>query len=164
MKIDASNLFWFGARILVGLVFAYAGLMKLLEPSANFEAAILQYGVFPPGWISWIARIVPWLEWLLGSLTVVGYAPRLTALGVSLLSLAFLVTLGSSGLLLESVPTDCGCFGNSGLHLSIRQVFFVDLFSLGAALGIISLKEFPGSLHSFLVKKSRAEDDTRAKR
>ena len=144
------SLLWICARIFVGLVFAYAGLAKLLEPSANFEAALLRYGVFSPAWIPWIAQIVPWLEWLLGSLTVVGYSPRLASAGISLLSLAFLVTLGSSGLLLEAGQIDCGCFGRSGLHLSVRQIFLVDLVSFAVSLG-------------FLVKKTQGKDDIKAK-
>ena len=147
----------------MGLIFAYAGLTKLREPSANFEATLLKYGVFSPAWIPWMARVVPWLEWLFGSLMMVGYLPRLTAGGIALLSLSFLVTLGSSGLFLESGNTDCGCFGRSGLHLSLHQIFLVDLFSLGVSLRMLFLKEFPGSLHSFLVKKSSGKDDTRAK-
>ena len=135
---------------MVGFVFAYAGLAKLLEPSANFEAALLRYGVFSPAWIPWIAKILPWFEWLLGSLMVVGYSPRLTSAGISLLSLAFLVTLAASGLLLESGGTDCGCFGRSGLHLSVQQIFLVDLVSLGVSL-------------RFLVKKTEGKDDIKSK-
>ena len=144
------KIFWVSVRVLVGFIFAYAGLAKLLEPSANFEAALLKYGVFSPAWIPWIAQTVPWLEWLFGSFMVVGYAPRLTAAGISLLSLAFLVTLGSSGLLLEAGGTDCGCFGRSGLHLSVQQIFLVDLASLGVGLRL-------------LVKKTQGKDDTKVR-
>lgn len=149
----ATSRFWIVLRILVGLIFAYAGISKLLEPAANFEAALLRYGVFSPQWVPLLARIVPWLEWILGVFFVVGYAPRVTAGGIGLLSLAFLVTLGSSRLFLESGSTDCGCFGQGGLHLSLHQVFLVDLASFSIALRTIFLKEFPFTLHSFLVKR-----------
>ena len=145
-------LLWIFARVFVGSVFVYAGLTKLLEPAANFEAALLKYGVFSPALIFWMARIVPWVEWILGSFLVLGYAPRFTARASALLCLAFLVTLGSSRLFLEAGGTDCGCFGNLGLHLNVRQIFVVDLVNLALLLRIAFLKEFPGSVHSFLLK------------
>lgn len=146
---------WVAARILVGAIFAYAGYSKLIEPNANFEAALLRYGVFSPAWIPWLARFVPWAEWILGSLLALGYAPRWTAAGVGLLSLAFLVTLSSSRLLLTGGGTDCGCFGTSGLHLSVRQIFGVDLVSLGVAIRLAALQDFPFSLDAIWVKRRR---------
>lgn len=152
MDMMKSPRLWWLLRVFVGLVFAYAGFTKLLEPSANFEAALLKYGVFSPQWIPWMAQSVPWVEWVLGSLLIVGYAPRLVSTGTSLLSLAFLMTLGSSRLLLESGSTDCGCFGQSGLHLTLRQVFLLDLFSLVVSLRIFFLEKFPLTVHSLLLK------------
>ena len=138
----------------MGILFAYSGWSKLTEPTANFEAALLKYGVFSPGWIPWIARILPWAEWVLGSFLVVGYVPKFSAAMTGLMTLAFLITLGSSRLFLESGGTDCGCFGKSSfIHLSVRQIFFVDLVSFAVSLRLFFLKEFPGTLHSFLVKQ-----------
>lgn len=138
------------ARMLVGLFFAYAGAAKLLEPAANFEAALTKYGVLSPLWVPWIARILPWVEWLGGSFLIVGYAPRFTSALLSLLSLVFLVGLSSSPLFLESGGSDCGCFGQSGLHLTVRQIFFVDLVNFVLTLRMAFLKSWPGTLHSFL--------------
>jgi uncharacterized membrane protein YphA (DoxX/SURF4 family) len=163
MKSLVEEQFWVLPRVGVGLVFAYAGWAKLIEPSANFEAALLKYGVFSPQWIPWLARIVPWLEWMLGSFLVVGYAPRLAAVGTSLLALTFLVTLTSSRLFLESGGSDCGCFGRSGVHLSLRQIFVVDLVSFVVALRLGFLERFPWTFHSFLVKLSEVGDDTKKK-
>ena len=153
------------ARIATGLVFAYAGWIKLTEPTANFESVLLRYGIISPEWIPWIARILPWGEWLLGSFLVVGFLPRLAAFGVSLLAVLFLVTLTSTKAFLEAGGMDCGCFGRSGLiHLSVRQIFFVDLVCLVLALRISLFKDFPGSLHSFLLKGRAAADDTKKRK
>ncbi len=161
MKKDSSEFLWVMARILLGLLFAYAGAAKLLEPTANFESVLLRYGVFSPQWIPWIARGVPWLEWLLGGFLVVGYAPRWASGGAAFLALAFLVTLGSSEILLKSGGSDCGCFGQSGfLHLTVRQIFVVDLVSFAVALRLFFSKSFPGSVHVLLLKPGRGGDDT----
>jgi len=156
--------FWFFARIFVGLIFAYAGLAKLLEPAANFEAALLKYGVFSPVYIPLIARVMPWFEWILGSFLMIGYAPRLSAALTALLSLGFLVTLASSPLFLGAAGTDCGCFGASGLKLSIHQIFGVDLASLAVSLKLLAKKSFPGSLDSLLLKGRAVADDIKKTR
>ncbi len=153
MKAPWKDGVWVAARIFVGLVFAYAGFAKLLEPSANFEATLLRYGVLTPASIPWIARIVPWLEWILGGFLIAGYAPRLTSVGTAALAVSFLATLTSSKLFLESGTSDCGCFGGGGLHLSLHQIFAVDLVSLAICLRLAALKRFPMSLHSILLKE-----------
>lgn len=154
--------YWVAVRILVGFIFAYAGAAKLLEPAANFEAVLLRYGVFSPAWIPWLARTVPWFEWLMGSFLVLGYAPRLAAGAISFLALCFLVTLGSSPLFLQSGGTDCGCFGQSGfLHLTLRQIFAVDLVSFVAGLRLAFLEDPPWSFDALLVKRRGGSDDIR---
>ena len=164
MKIGRGDMFWLVARIFVGFIFAYAGLAKLLEPAANFEAVLLKYGIFSPQWIPGLARIVPWIEWLVGCFLIVGYLPRWAAVSASLLALAFLVTLGSSELFLKSGGTDCGCFGKSGwLHLSLRQIFAVDGINFVLALRLSFFTSFPYSLHGFLVKGSGRQDDIKGK-
>lgn len=159
MKWASNQRVWCVIRILVGLIFAYAGISKLIEPAVNFETALMRYGVFSPHWTPWLARIVPWFEWVLGCFLTVGYLPRFAAGGVSLFSLSFLVTLGSSRLFLSSGETDCGCFGTTGLHLSLHQVFLLDLFNFLAALRLLFFSNYAFSLHSFLLKENRRGDD-----
>ena len=159
MKWNKDKRVWLVVRVLVGLIFAYGGFSKLIEPAANFEAALMKYGVFSPHWIPWIARIVPWLEWILGCLFMVGYLPRFTAAGLAVLAVSFLVTLGSSRLFLSSGDTDCGCFGAAGLHLSLHQVFLLDLFSFAAVLRLFFFKTYLFSLHSLLLKEKGTGDD-----
>lgn len=152
MTSERNERLWAAARIAVGVVVAYAGFAKLTEPVGNFEAALLRYGVFSPVWIPWIARIIPWVEWILGSFLVVGYAPRATAVSAALLHTGFLVTLTSSKLFVESGGSDCGCFGQGWLRLSLQQIFVVDLIALGVLIRVAMLKEFPLTLHRILVK------------
>ena len=160
MKLSGREKFWVAARILVGFVVAYAGFSKLTEPSANFEAALLRYGVFSPALIPILAKTVPWFEWIFGSFLMLGYAPRFSAVIVTSLYLGFLVALSSSQIFLAAGNTDCGCFGSSGwLHLSVRQIFIVDLAGFLLAAGLARQPIFPWSLHGFLVKQNRAEDD-----
>lgn len=159
-----DELFWCLARIGVGLLFAYAGLTKLLEPAANFEAALEKYGVFSPLIIPWIVRILPWFEWIFGSFLVIGYATRLSAAMTALLSLGFLVTLASSPLFTGTTGAKCGCFGSLGPQLTIHQIFLLDLFSLGVSLRFMTPKHSVGSLDSLLLKGKIGTDDIKDKK
>ena len=150
---------WLLIRVWVGLVFAYGGLTKLLEPGANFEASVLRYGVFSAGWVPWIARVVPWVEWIFGIFFILGYIPRVAAGVLCFLALSFLVTLGSSRLFLSYGESDCGCFGTTGIHLSLQQVFLLDLANFALTLRMLSLKTFRWSLHLFWLKESSNKDD-----
>ncbi len=153
---------WVGARLFAGFIFAFAGYSKLLEPLANFEATLLKYGVYPPSWVPAMAQVIPWLEWLLGALLILGYAPRLTAVGTALLSLGFIITLGSSPLFLEAGGADCGCFGQSGFHLSLHQIFVVDLLVFLISLRLLFQREFPFSLDGILLKPNGSKDDKKS--
>ena len=152
MQNSRSAPLWVLARIAVGLFLAFAGFTKLLEPVANFEAALFKYGVFPPPVIPIFSHAVPWLEWILGSFLVLGYAPRTSAAASAFLTLGFLIVLGSSDLLLTSGKTGCGCFGRFGPALTLRQIFVIDFVNLAVLLRLAFLKEHPFSLHGFLVK------------
>ena len=154
MKATRNELFWCIARVLVGLIFAYAGLAKLLEPVENFEAALLRLGVLSPAWIPWVARTIPWIEWILGVFFVLGYFPRVSGAGLCLLSLMFVVVLSSSRLFVTAGGTDCGCFGSSFLlRLTIHQVFILDLVNFSVLIRLLFLKNFPLSLESMWWKE-----------
>lgn len=152
--IKISDFLWFLARIFVGLVFAYAGFSKLMEPAANFRGVLTQYEVIPYALVPTIAVIFPWLELVFGVFLILGYAPRVSALILAGFSFIFLIVLGSSKLMLGSVPISCGCFGEGGIHLTVRQVFFLDLIDAVLAIRLFQKKEHPLSLNRWLGGKS----------
>jgi hypothetical protein len=62
--------------------------------------------------------------------------------------------LGSGNILLgASGGMSCGCFGEGGLHLSVRQIFFLDLFDLAIGLKLFSVKNHVWSLDAWLKKQ-----------
>lgn len=158
MRWFSDKRWWVFLRIFVGFIFAYAGFSKLLEPVVNFEASLMRYGVFPPLWIPFMARTIPWLEWILGCFFILGYRLRETALGICLLSLSFLVVLGSSNLFLSAGESPCGCFGVHGVRLTLHQIFLLDLFSFITALRIYLMKEMPFTLYSLFIKQTARTD------
>lgn len=127
-----QRLFWLAARCLVGVIFAYAGLSKLLEPVQNFEAAILEYQVLPYDWARPIAYGMPWLELIFGTFLILGFLPRVSALALSLFSLSFVLLIAVSFIKTGVFPENCGCFGK-GIQLAPYQVVVLDslIFILG---------------------------------
>lgn len=149
LKTDIQKMMLVFLRVAVGCIFAYAGFMKLLSPVENFEAAILDYGVFPVPAAKLLAHIIPWIEAVGGTFLALGYLPRQSAATISLLALSFIALLGFA-VLSGKGGEDCGCFGESGIHLTTSQMLALDLCSFLASLGLIRQKTFPLSLHEKL--------------
>lgn len=140
---------WPALRILTGIIFAYAGFSKLIEPFENFRGMINEYEVVPYAWSTPIALILPWFELVFGVFMILGYLPKITSLVLAGMSLMFLFTLGASNALLEGANKDCGCFGQYGpIHLKVWQVFVMDFIILLLSLKLSSLKD-----HAFSVDR-----------
>ncbi len=134
-----GSLFWALARFWVGGFFAYAGFMKLMEPTANFQASLEQYALLPDFLIPFLARAIPWLEWLGGMFLIVGYFTRGAALVLAVLSLGFLAVLSGPVWLGQGLK-ECGCFGKTGLTLTQNQVYLLDGVNFLLA-GFLSLRK-----------------------
>ncbi|MBI3306875.1 MAG: DoxX family membrane protein [Candidatus Omnitrophica bacterium] len=141
---------WLILRIWVGLIFAYAGFSKLTEPIENFRGIIAQYEVIPYAMVPFIAAVLPWVELISGVFLILGYAVRVSALVLGFLSFGFLMVLGSSQILLGSIPMSCGCFGENGIHLTVRQVFGLDILNTAIGFKLFSLKKHDFSLDAVL--------------
>jgi uncharacterized membrane protein YphA (DoxX/SURF4 family) len=123
-------------RILVGSVFVFAGVLKLLAPPEEFAALLQEYQVIPTLLIQPLALLLPWIEFLSGSLLLLGWFTRLVALVVILQLLAFFSVL--SLVLLFGIPLeDCGCFGGIGIAETPLQGLIRDVVFLGMMLMVL---------------------------
>ena len=104
---------WLGtaARVLLGVVWAWAAVAKMGDPAASVRA-VRAYDLLP----EWLAKGVgyglPFLEIGLAVLLIAGLATRLAAVLSSALLVVFLagiISAASRGLQIE-----CGCFGGGG--------------------------------------------------
>jgi uncharacterized membrane protein YphA (DoxX/SURF4 family) len=117
-------------RILIGLVFLAAGLLKTIDPE-QFARQIAGYGIVGAGFAGLAAPVLIAFEVTLGVVLIAGAWPRAGALiGVTLL-LAF-IGVEAYGLA-KGRTESCGCFG-AYVQRTPAQVIAEDLVFIGFGL------------------------------
>ena len=66
-----DGLFALCARLILGAIFIYASIDKILHPAA-FAKAVYNYAILPDALINLTAIVLPWLELILGIFLVIG--------------------------------------------------------------------------------------------
>ena len=95
------------ARLILGAVFIYASIDKILHPAA-FAKAIYNYQILPDTLINLTAVMLPWLELILGLFLIIGLFREGTACMVTVLMLVFLGAMIFN--LARGLDIHCGCF------------------------------------------------------
>lgn len=95
-------------RFVVGGLFVYAGLVKIIEP-AVFATDVANFRLLPHVLVHLVAITLPWIEVVAGLLLVCGVWPRASALVLTGLMLVFLAGIGQA--LVRGLDIRCGCFG-----------------------------------------------------
>src|SRR4026208_1451745 len=97
-------------RFVLGLVFLYASVGKILDPKA-FAENLIAYRVFDsPQMLKYVAVTLPWIEWFCGILLVLGVFVRSVSALTTVLLFAFLAGMISA--LVRGLEIHCGCFGS----------------------------------------------------
>src|ERR1700674_1335892 len=97
----AGRFLLLAARIVLGGVFIYAGYSKLHfdgrwhlgDYQFLFALAIDSYKMMPLWLVQWMARVLPWLEIVLGALLILGIAMRWVSSAMTALLLIFMIAL-----------------------------------------------------------------------
>jgi len=96
-------------RLVVGGVFIWAGLLKILNP-LDFAQSIKNYQIFPLGVSFFLALFLPWIEIICGIFLILGIFRHTSSLIISVLLVAFLGLIIMT--LVRGIDIDCGCFGS----------------------------------------------------
>ena len=118
------------ARLIIGSLFVYASIYKIIDP-ADFSNAIRNYLILPPEWSNIAALTLPWIEFVAGAFLILGVQTRPAALlttGMLAVFLYAIVYAYATGL-----DIDCGCFGSAAdaegrvgiLHILRDSGFFL---------------------------------------
>ncbi len=112
-------------RILVGAVFVYAGVGKILDP-AVFRSQVDNYRLLPQILVDLTAAVLPWIEGVAGALLLAGRLVRPAALVCIFLELLFLAAVGAA--VVRGLNIECGCF--AGSHSVVGLKHLVEDFAL----------------------------------
>ena len=97
-------------RIIVGLVFIYAGTLKISDP-AGFSDAINNYDLLPLSFVNFFAITLPWIEVVAGLFLLFGISVKENSFIISAMLVVFLLAIVIS--LGRGLNIECGCFGTS---------------------------------------------------
>jgi uncharacterized membrane protein YphA (DoxX/SURF4 family) len=100
-------------RLIVGGVFIYASLDKLIHPVA-FAEVIYYYRIVPFPLLHLSAHLLPVLELVCGVALVLGIKQRGAALLAGTLTVIFMAAITSA--LIRNLDISCGCFNTDGGH------------------------------------------------
>ena len=129
---------WRILDLLVGGLFIYAGVLKVLDP-VTFANDIDNYKTVP--WMVGVrmAFYLPWLEILCGLALVIRrlYLGGLTIL-TALISLFIVVSFVARA---RGIDISCGCFGHVSAHFSFTRHILID-FAIFAALAALCWQAF----------------------
>jgi len=117
------------SRLLLGGVFIYASIDKILHPHA-FAKIIDNYQLVPNILVTLPAIILPWIEMISGLFLVAGIFRRASALVLSGMLLMFSIAITIN--LIRGITFDCGCFstvttasGNDPVGLMLRDILLL---------------------------------------
>jgi putative oxidoreductase len=99
------------ARLILALVFVYAGAMKMADVVA-FAGHVAAYQLLPYAVNYLIAATLPYIEFLAGMLLLLNVRVRPALVTIGGMTLVFMAALVS--VLLRGLEIDCGCFDPGG--------------------------------------------------
>ena len=99
----------FIARLIVGLVFIFAGVAKIGH-AEDFASTIVAFRFnLHPTFVGFTSLALPPFEVVLGAYLLLGWQLRIaSAVAVALLAV---FTIALSSVVIRGIPTPCGCFG-----------------------------------------------------
>ncbi len=119
---------WVILRLIIGGIFIFSGLGKLLTSYQNFLYVVQAYQLLPSGGEVLVAQIFPWIELIVGVFVTLGLWTAWGLRGALVLLGIFVVVVGQA--LLRGLPLEnCGCFGE-WIHLKPQTVIVMDSASL----------------------------------
>jgi putative oxidoreductase len=132
------------SRLVLGGVFLYAGVTKVLDPG-GLASSIRSYDLPLPEWfVSLSAHSLPFLEILLGFYLIIGLFTKSSAWVTSGLMVLFIFALLQGAM--RGLEIDCGCFGSSvggePENLWVDAARDVGLLALGLHVSLVPVSRF----------------------
>ncbi len=94
-------------RLLLGGIFIYTGLPKLMHP-AEFARLVYGYHILDPSFVNLVGIALPWVEVIAGAFLLIGILPQSSAAVIAGLLGVFII--GGFLALARGLEIKCGCF------------------------------------------------------
>jgi len=122
-------------RVILGFLFLYASLDKIIYPS-KFAEVIYNYRLLPVELVNICAILVPWIEVFIGIMLLIGIWVDASAFMLSSITFVFIFLIISA--IFRGLNIECGCFSldAEGSLVSWKRVI-EDIFILGGGLYLI---------------------------
>lgn len=120
------------ARILLGGIFLYAGVVKA-SASEEFALALIPFSILPESWTGTVAVVLAWTEIIAGVLILL---PKVHRAGSALILFLLLLFIGVlTWALANDIIVSCGCFGGDDAPsaAAMRMAIFRDIALAAAA-------------------------------
>ncbi|MDB6147408.1 MAG: hypothetical protein JWO45_1072 [Spartobacteria bacterium] len=138
MDFWQRHVVWRILDFVVGGLFIYAGITKILDP-IRFGIDIDNYKILPWSVGVRLAFYLPWLEILSGLALV---TRRLYRGGLTILSgLMVIFIIATIAAKVRGIDITCGCFGHASKYLSFTWHLVLDFVLLAAALALFRRAE-----------------------
>ncbi len=136
LKDHAKKKIEFLIRILLGVIFIYASLHKIENPS-QFAKIIYGYGLFPEASINILAITIPYFELFAGLSLVFGIFPKGGAMIINIMLFCFIIAISIN--LARGYQFDCGCFSltESSVFESAFMLLLRDIACLCAGVFVL---------------------------
>jgi putative oxidoreductase len=131
MRTKGKHSFLLTLRIGLGLVFIYAGILKIRDPIA-FAGSVAAYKVLPYFFNYLVAATIPWLEATCGLFLIFGIRIRAVTGITAAMNILFILLLAST--IVRGLDIDCGCFRQGGEKTSAWIAIMRDFLFLSVAL------------------------------
>jgi putative oxidoreductase len=133
LKPQTSDIPWRIVDLIVGGIFIYAGLLKMLSP-VRFASDIDNYKILP--WTIGVALAfyLPWLEIFCGIALVLRFLYRGALLNLTALILMFIIATVAARV--RGLDITCGCFGHASQHWSFLAHIATNVAILAGLLAL----------------------------
>ncbi len=136
----------FFTRLLIGLLFVYAGAIKVWDAAGaqwgapQFAIDIANYRLIPGDAAILLAVYLPWVEIVAGAMLV---SRRLYLGGLTVLTALMLVFTGAvASAMVRGLDVSCGCFGNAGAGTSLSLALARDVALLGGLIFLVVAERY----------------------
>ncbi|MEJ2545375.1 MAG: MauE/DoxX family redox-associated membrane protein [Calditrichaceae bacterium] len=139
-------------RLIIGSVFVFAAIDKILDPY-TFAADIRNYQILPDIFSNILALILPWIEFFCGMFLIIGLYTRSSALMIASMLVVFIFAISLA--MIRGLNIDCGCYhsiGNSN-KIGFKKLIEDLIYFIMASYLFLALSLGP-SIDRFLKKRT----------